>query len=206
MNAHTNRRTVISFAILLVVGTTSPCYCDFIGPEVAVRAMSPDGQLVVRITKGTKDPSGTERAKHGVSFYEFDSAANAYVFRSSFTTDSLSQLLYVSNSGELAMISLKEEESLRLHKRDGTLLKSWNLRNFLSAAEITACAKTGSTIQWLEEASFVGKRFYIRGPSRVIRALKPPYTVMRGVAEDVEFFASIDVDTAKLTKRAAEDD
>ncbi len=76
--------------------------------------------------------------------------------------------------------------------------------DFLTKEEIKACAETGSTLQWLEEAAFHGRVFDLRGPSRFIRALQASYTVMRGADDNVTFSASINVKTAKLKKHEPE--
>jgi hypothetical protein len=47
--------------------------------------------------------------------------------------------------------------------------------------------------------------FSLRGPSRRIRAVLPPYTVMRGADDKVEFSASINAEAAKLVKREREE-
>jgi hypothetical protein len=71
--------------------------------------------------------------------------------------------------------------------------------------EISVCAQTGSTLQWLEEGACYDRMFYLRGPSRLIRALRPPYTVTRYPDEKVAFSATIDIENAVLEKHEPEE-
>ena len=125
--------------------------------------------------------------------------------QSDFTlTGKLGQMLYVSNAGDLILISLGEKDTIRLYSRAGTLAKSWDLKEILSKDEIQSCAKTGATLQWIDEGSFHDRTFYCHGPSRLIRALKPPYTVLRGANVKVTFSATLNAENARLTKHASD--
>jgi hypothetical protein len=172
---------------------------DFDGPSSARRAMSPDGNLVIRITPG-KSPDARQTPKHRVTYYEYESSGDRYVRRSEFQLgESLSQMLYVSNAGDLVMIFLDDQDAVRLYSKEGKLVKSWSLGDFLSKAEIDACAQTGSTLQWFEEGAFSGRRFYFSGPSRLVRALQS-YTVMRAADAKVSFSGELDVTAVELSK------
>lgn len=200
------RLRLAATSVLLVLAHFQAARSDFVGPSVARHALSPDGQLLVRIETGKGENQSNDAPKHEVVFFEFDSSKDAYVRSSSFQLSGhLSQMLYVSNSGDLVMISLGEKSAIRLYARAGALVKSWNLQDVLTENEIRACAQTGSTLQWLEEGAFFNRVFYLRGPSRLIRALSPPYTVMRGADEKVTFTALIDAENAKLTKEQPEE-
>ena len=165
--------TVIFVSLLILVSCGQHARSDFLGPSFARHAVSPDG---------------------------FDQSKDSYIRRSGFELTGLSQLLYVSNAGDLIMISLCEGDCIRLYSKDGKLVKTWKLNEFLSKEEIEACAQTGATLQWLEEGAFSDRVFHFRGPSRQIRGLTPPYTVMRLPDEKVIFSASIHTATAELVK------
>ena len=199
-------KTSLILLPLLVLSTVYPAQADFVGPSVARHALSPDGKLLVRIKTAMLDDRSEDPPKHEVAFYEFDATEDSYVRRSEFQmTGALGQMLYVSDAGDLVLVSLSENTAVRLFSKAGKLVKSWNLDEFLTADEIKACAKTGSTLQWLEERVFYDRVFYLRGPSRVIRALSPPYTVMRGADEKVAFSAAIDSADATLKKHEPEE-
>ncbi|MFV1965577.1 MAG: hypothetical protein ACC628_09160 [Pirellulaceae bacterium] len=197
---------LIFVLLLLVLSHVQAARSDFVGSSVARHALSPDGKLLVRIKTTKRDEKSKDPPKHEVSYYGFDATKDSYVRRSRFQlTGYLSQMLYVSNSGDLIMISLGEKHAVRLYSKKGNLTKSWSLEDFLTKDEIKACAQTGSTLQWLEEGAFYDRVFYLRGPSRLIRALRPPYTVMRGADDKVTFSASINTETAKLKKHEPEE-
>jgi hypothetical protein len=178
---------------------------DFLGPTTATKAMSSDGNLVVRVKldAGFKigEASAVEGVKrlHELTFYEYSVKDDKYVQRSSFMADLRAQFLFVSNDGIVAMISLLDMEAIRLYSKDGKQIKSWNLDKFLSPAEIKACAKTGSTLQWLEEGAFSNGTFNLRGPSQWIDAIQPPYTAMRPYDEKVSFAGRLNLETMELT-------
>jgi hypothetical protein len=198
--------TSIFASFLLVLSHVQVAQSDFNGPSYARHSLSPDGKLLVRITTAKPVDKSKDRPRHEIACYEFDAAKDSYVRRSSFPlTGELSQMLYVSNSGEIIMINLGHEEAIRLYSNKGKLRKSWNVADFLTEAEITACAKTGSTLQWLDEAEFDNRVFYWSGPSRFIRALRGSFTVMRGADPKVEFSGTIDVETAKIKKDEPEE-
>ncbi|MCA9124229.1 MAG: hypothetical protein KDB11_28830 [Planctomycetales bacterium] len=179
---------------------------DFVGPSVARHALSPNGELLVRIKTPKRDEGSKAPPKHEVSYYEFDATKDSYIQRSSFElTGYLAQMLYVSNAGDLVLVALGEKEAVRLYSKDGKLALSWDLNAFLTKDEVKACAQTGSTLQWFDEGAFYNRVFYLRGPSRLIRALSPPYTVMRGADDKVTFSAAIDTENAKLKKHEPEE-
>jgi hypothetical protein len=187
--------------MLLLLFTTSQGRTDLVEPDHARHASSPDGNLIARI-KTTKRAGGSKGlTEHDVSFYKYDSDTNSYTLRTSFhLVANLSQMLYISNFGDLVMITLSEKDAVRLYSKTGKLEKSWDLTEFLTEAEIVACAETGATTQWLEEAEIRDRRFFMKGPSQVIRAVRPPYTIMRGVDSKTTFTASINLETCELTK------
>lgn len=199
-------KTSLVWLPLLVLLHMQPALADFVGPSVARHALSPNGQLLVRIKTAKRDERSNEPPKHEVSYYEFDASEDSYIQRSGFKlTGSLGQMLYVSNAGDLVLISLKENEAIRLYSKEGKLANSWDLDDFLAEHEIDACAKTGSTLQWLEEGAFDDRVFFFRGPSRRVRALSPPYTVLRGADEAVAFSAAINSENAMLKKDEPEE-
>lgn len=203
---NTMKSSLMFLALLFVLMHAQPARADFVGPSVARHALSPDGKLLVRIKTPKRDENSKDPPKHEVSYYEFDATKDSYIRRSSFDlTGYLAQMLYVSNAGDLILVSLGEKQAVRLYTQKGKLAKSWDLNSFLSKDEIQACAQTGSTLQWLEEGTFYDREFYLRGPSRLIRALSPPYTVMRGADEKVAFSATIDAENVKLKKDEPED-
>jgi hypothetical protein len=188
------RSAVFVFACLLALMPLKTTLGDYGGPTAARYAISEDGNWVVRIKTSEKKPEADEYPTHEVCYYMFDDASDEYVRQTSFKfTDDLPQMLYVSNDGDLLLITLSESNSIRVFSGTGAAMKSWSLEQFLTKEEIAACAETGSTTQWFEEGSFYDRVFVFKGPSRRIRCLKSPYTVMRGSDEKVTFAASLDL-------------
>jgi len=195
-----------SLIFLLVLSYVQLANADFVGTSVARHALSPNGKLLVRIKTAKRHKDLQDPPKHEVSYYEFDATKDSYVRRSNLQlTGYLAQMLYVSNAGDLILISLGEKEAIRFYSREGKLTKSWDLNSFLTNNEIKACAQTGSTLQWLEEGAFYDRVFYMRGPSRLFRALGRPHTVMQGADERITFSATINTTNAKLTKHKLEE-
>lgn len=192
-------------ALLLAVADGLPARGDMVGPTPATQATSPDGNLLVRIKRVTPN-NGNEAEQDAprfkVSYYAYHEATDTYAVASHFTlTDRLGQMLYVSNAGDLVMITLGRDQAIRLYTRQGQLAKAWDLADFLSKREIRSCAATGSTLQWFNEGLFYDRKFYVYGPSQWVRALPASFTLMRGVDPQVTFSATIDAATAELTKR-----
>ena len=169
-----------SLALLVVLLHVQLVRADFVGSSMAQHALSPNGRLLVRIKTAERDEASKERPKYEVTYYEFDAVKDSYERQSSFP--------------------FSGNDAVRLYSKTGELIQSWNLQDFLTPNEIKACAATGSTLQWFEEGAFIDRRFHFRGPSRLIRALQPPYTVMRSVNHNVTFSGSINLDTVKLNK------
>jgi hypothetical protein len=175
---------------------------DFVGPRAARHAMSPDGNWVVRITTAAVPAESAAPLRHEVAYYRFDRATDRYVRRAGFhLAGCLGAMMYVSNAGDLVLISLGEKRAIRLYSPKAGLMRSWDLDSFLGRREIKACARTGSTLQWFEEGAFHDRVFHFRGPSSVIRALGPSYTAMRGVSRTVSFSGSLDAATGKLSRQ-----
>jgi hypothetical protein len=105
-----------------------------------------------------------------------------------------------SSSGDLVLISLWEKKAIVLYSPEGKRLKAWDLAAFLTKKEIKGCAKTGSTLQWLDAAGFDERTFWFSGPSPAIRGLQPSYTIMRGRNPKVSFSGEIDAEEAELTR------
>jgi hypothetical protein len=197
------RTTLLLLAILVA---TAPARADFGGTVHAHSAESPDGNLVVRIVRNGTAKSSGELAAHLVRFYEFDAAKDLFGRKSEFPlTGSPAHCLYVSNHGDLVLVSLNDKDAVRLLSNNGRLIRSWALADFLSGAEINACAKTGATLQWLDEGAFLDREFYFKGPSHRIRALHAPFTVMRGVDLKVSFSGTIDAQSGELLMEKAKD-
>jgi len=140
--------SMISVSLLLVLSHVQAARADSVGPSVARHALSPDGKLLVRIKTAKRDDKSRDLPNHEVSYYEFDASKDSYVRRTSFQlTGYLAQMLYVSNSGELIFVSLREKDAIRLYSKRGKVTRSWALDDFLTKDEIIACAQTGSTLQ-----------------------------------------------------------
>jgi hypothetical protein len=185
----------------LIALSITAAKADFAGPVYATKAMSPDGNLLVRITLVKHADDNEEKPTYNVVFYKFGAAKEGYLKDSEFVLrDYLGQMMYVSNAGDLVIVSLGENEAVMLFSPEGKRLKAWNLDEFLTKEEISACAQTGSTLQWLEEASFGGRSPYFRGPSRVIRAMQASYTVMRGADEKISFSGILELKERQITK------
>lgn len=194
---------ILIFLWLIVLLLVQAARADFTGPSVATHAISPNGELLVRIKTGKGKVNSQNIPEHEVTFYVLDAAKDSYVRNTSASfTGYLAQMLYLSNEGDLIFVSLDETEAIRLYSKDGKLRKSWDLADFLTKDEIKSCAKTGSTLQWLEEGAFDDRTFSFYGPSRRIRALSPPLTVMRGANFKVTFSGSINAVNAELKKHA----
>jgi hypothetical protein len=190
-------KTVMLALVIAAIGT--PAFADFFGPSAARRATSPNGEMIVRIhSSEPKEPDA--RAKHELIYYQFDSSRDSYTRRSSFELDGLPMLLFLSDSGDLVMVALGHSDAVRLFSKDGKLVQSWDLDDFLTEDEIEACSQTGSTLQWFDEGAFHDRVFHFRGPAQRIRALTPPYTVMREANSEVTFSALIESATSKLKK------
>lgn len=193
----TNRRQASLLAVLLLL-LAHAVRADFGGPIPATRAISPDGNVLVRIKMDESPVIKGVARKNQLSFYEYNLKDDKYVRRSGFELDGRGQLLLVSNEGDIALISLSELEAIRLYSKAGKLRKTWKLDEFLTPAEIKACAQTGATLQWFEEGGFSEGGFYFRGPSHMIRALQAPYTVIRGYDDKVSFSGHIELKTQTL--------
>lgn len=167
---------------------------DFTGPQSEWKAMSPDGNLVVRISEKR------DYSELSATYYEYDAMNDEYARGKTIPVLGRAQMLYVSNAGDLIMIALGQEESISLYSKDGKLTRQWSLKDFLTAKEIKACAKTGSTLQWFDEGTFANRTFHFRGPSRRIRGLQPSYTVMRGADSKISFFGTVDAKSGTLSK------
>jgi hypothetical protein len=186
-------------AALLIALISRLAWADFGGPIPGDNVASPDGNLVVRIVEEAAEKQPTDTVTHLVRFYEFDAAKDNYVRRSEFRLKEWpGELLFLSNVGDLVMVSLGEPDAIRLYARDGRLVKTWGLKEMLTPGEIEACAQTGSTLQWLDEGAFFGRRFYFKGPSHRIRALQPPFTVMRSADPKASFSGTVDADKGEL--------
>lgn len=193
--------------LILILSPAQTAYPDFFGPSHARHAMSPDGKLLVRINTAKRDEKEDNPVppKSEVTFYEFNGEKDSYVRRSSFElVGYLSQMLYISNSGKLIFVSLGEKDSIRMYSSEGKIEKTWSLKDFLTESEIEACAMTGSTLQWFEEGQFHDDVFFFHGPSQSIRALRSPFTIMRGINPGISFSASINTKTSELIKHELE--
>jgi hypothetical protein len=200
-------KTLLLISCCSVILFISSATADFAGPASATKAMSPDGNLLVRIMPAKNAQDDDEKPMYNVVYYKFDAAKEGYSKHSEFALkDYPGQMMYVSNAGDLVIISLSEKEAVTLYSPEGKRLKAWDLADFLTKKEIEGCAETGSTLQWLDEASFGGRDLYFRGPSRVIRAMQGSYTVMRGADEKIAFSGVLDVVERKLTKDEPEEE
>lgn len=189
----------LATALLIIGFQPEPVRSDMglPAPEPAP-AVSPNGDLIARI-KSTNDPT-SRVAVTEVSFHQFDQSKDMYIRRSSFTTSIHPTALFVSDNGEVMMINVSGKQAMTLFSKDGKVTKTWDLEDFLTDAEIKACAQTGSTLQWFDDGGFSGGEFQLKGPSKVIRGLSTPFTVMRGYNPRIRFAATIDIKTGELTR------
>lgn len=196
------KRSIVFVPMALLLCHVQIARSDMVGPRAARSAMSPDGNLLVRITTPEVPAEASASPKCEVAYYQFDPATNSYVRRLNFQlTGHPGAMMYVSNAGDLVLILLGEKRAINLYSPQARQMRSWDLDTFLSRREIKACARTGSTLQWFEEGAFHDRVFHFRGPSSVIRALGPSYTVMRGVSRTVSFSGSLDAATGKLSRQ-----
>ena len=111
----------------LINSNLQPVRPDLSGPSVARHASSPDGNVLVRIKTLKRAANARKLPIHEVAYYHFDASSDTYSRKSHFVLKArLSQMLHVSNSGELILISLAEQNAIRLYSRNGKLSKSWN--------------------------------------------------------------------------------
>jgi hypothetical protein len=174
-------------------------HADFAGPTSMTRAISPDGNTVVRLkSDGKREANGLRRAS--ASRYVFDEATNTFTHRATFEfSDGLPELIYVSDEGNIVMINLGELAALRAFDTEGKAVGTWDLSDFLTKREIKASAQTGSTLQWFETGRFENDRFLFSGPSSTIKALVPPFTVMRPAKRSVSFTEVLDFKSGEIT-------
>jgi hypothetical protein len=116
------RYRLVFLPLVISLLLTQTLTADFAGPSPARNALSPDGQLLVRITTPKRDKDSKDLPKHEVSYYEFDAIKDVYTRSAHFPlTGYLGEMLYVSNAGDLIMISLGEKEAVRLYSKEGQL-------------------------------------------------------------------------------------
>jgi len=133
---------------------------DFVPPIPVLRAMAPNGDLVVRIKQ---DDPGT---KPLLSLYRYEPNEDRYIKESGFELrDDLPHQLFVSDSGDVVFISFSEEGAIALYSKDGELRGAWDLDDFLSKSQLRACPKTEASVQWFDGGEFVTRKFSFRGPS-----------------------------------------
>jgi hypothetical protein len=199
-------------ASLLAFSAVVAIFCqtvraDFVGPSVATRAMSPNGDVLARLTIVAKATRESPKTRVKASLYQFDSDNDSYVIESQFEFEGyLPNLLYLSDAGDLALVNLGEGNAVRLYSKEGTLAGDWDLSEFLKPEEIVGCAKTGSTLQWFDSGKFHQRRFVFEGPAHRILGVSPPFTLMRGKDEKISFAGQIDAADGKLTLFPNEDE
>ncbi len=189
----------------LLYGGGRLVHADFGGPSYAESALSKDGQLVLRV-KRTLDES-KKRSRYDATQYAYNSETDSYQKKVTYRLEAGGgQKMFLSNAGDLVVVSLSEAGAVDLYSPEGKLVKSWNLDELITKKQIEACAMTGSTLQWFQEGSFYERKFYFRGPSQVIRGLENSvsYTVMRGANLDIEFTGQIDAQTGKASEPVEE--
>lgn len=186
-------------SLLLAACCARYAIADFAGPISMTRAISPDGNTLVRLTSDRKrDANGLPRAS--ASRYVFEETANAFTHRATFEfSDGLPELLYVSDQGNIVMINLGEITALRAFDTEGKVIGTWDLPDFLTKREIKASAQTGSTLQWFETGKFEENKFIFSGPSSTIKALVPPFTVMRPAKRSISFTEVLDFKSGEIT-------
>lgn len=164
-------------------------------PDSATSGVSPDGKAIVRL-----------RHEH-LHHYEFDSEKDVYRLAKRFKLEHNDpQYLYVSNSGDVVALYLHRSAAIDLYAPDGNLRKSWTLSDFMSREQIAACARTGATTQWVDEAAFYDREFVFRGPSRRVRRVSSSYTIMHSGDPDSVFAFAINCESSKLVEIDLEQD
>lgn len=178
--------------VVCLFGVASVEGADLSGPLEARAAISPDGNIVVRVTSSDPVDIGSEPV-HRVTFYEFDPDEDRFAKSREFDLEGPpGQMMYVSDSRDLLLAHLALEPAIVLYSPDGKLEREWHLGELCTQGQIRGCAATGSTIQWLDEGAFVGRQFHYRGPSQSIRGLVPPFTVVREAKRRIRFAGFVD--------------
>jgi hypothetical protein len=189
-------RDVLWLTVVVALAHHGKALADIVGPTVTTVAVSPDGNLIVRMVR---NGSTNENEAYDVVYFEYARAKDRYERASSYVlSGGLSQMLFVSDDGDLVLINLDEKEAVRLYSRDGATRRSWDLSKFLSKSEIRGCAETGSTLQWFDDGKFVGREFHFRGPSHIIRALQPSFTIMRPANRNVSFSGTLNAKAREI--------
>lgn len=190
-------------ATLSVVACNLPLLADFGGSIWTLCAISPDGKALVRISKvETSDDENQLPTYQGLVF-SFDDKKEDFVLVRKFPFDSVPpNLLFLSDAGDVVSIRLQEKGALTWYSPQGKLEKAWDLKDFLTESQINGCAETGSTLQWFDEGQFYERTFHFNGPSHRIRAMLPPFTVMRGYDEKVTYAGRLDAEKSELKAAA----
>ncbi|MBL9186498.1 MAG: hypothetical protein JNK23_03375 [Opitutaceae bacterium] len=196
-----------SFRLLLILSLiTSAAFADFFPPPAALFAASADGTKVVRVSREGA-PKQTER----VTVYAFNKAKDAYLAVRSFVlTDAhAGEFMFVSDDGRHVVFAgigaYMGERGLGVWIfTDGKLAKRWKIEDLLTATEIEGCARTGATLQWLEQGTILDGALYLHGPARGIRGWGSSFTVMRGHDASVSYNFVFDLSKLELKKTVPE--
>ncbi|MBL9202161.1 MAG: hypothetical protein JNL39_16745 [Opitutaceae bacterium] len=192
-----------SFRLLLILLLiTSAAFADFFPPPAASFAASTDGTKVVRVSR-----EGAPKQSERVTVYAFNKSKDSYLAVRSFVlTDAhAGEFMFVSDDGRHVVFAgigaYIGERGLGVWIfTDGKLAKRWKIEDLLTATEIEGCARTGATLQWLDQASIRDGLLYLHGPARGVRGWGSSFTVMKGRDENVTFSLKIDLAEMKLKR------
>jgi hypothetical protein len=103
----------LALVLLLIGSSAERVWADFAGPLRADNAASPDGKLVVRVLEDESAKQTGAQRSYLVRFYEFDVGKDSYVRCSEFRMkERPGQLAFLSNAGDVVMISLRETDAI----------------------------------------------------------------------------------------------
>lgn len=191
---------------LLILCFSTRLPADMGGPIDATPALSPDGNILARITRDRRLYDEKRPWKHPVTVFKYDESKDSYLPRARFEVEgSMPQLMYVSDAGDVVLVYFSGSHALELYTEGGKAKKSWKLTDFLTEAEIEGSAETTSTLQWFWDGSFFNNRlFNFVGPAQGIR-FGGSATVLKESDPKVAFEFMLDV-SKKTLHRVTYDD
>lgn len=183
---------LVFFSLLLTTARA-----DMLGPSMASFANSNDYSKIVRFFWSESRGKRTER----LAVFSYDKSKDAYVLFQNVEVEKPfnAQSMFVSDDGRSVIIVSLSGAGFSVY-RDGKLAKDFPLSTFLSEAEIAACLRTGSTLQWFERGAMEKNSFHFIGPARSIHNLDGSYSVMRGADRTISFDFRLDLKALTLTK------
>jgi hypothetical protein len=199
---------MITCVLCIAVFAASHASADMTPPPFARRAISHNGQTVVRVVSVKGKDDQETRPKDHVSVYSYSVKKDAYIRVSSFDLGDLcaSDKLFVSDDGRfLIFVNIghwvgDDALGIRVYSKRGKLLKRWNVSDFLTRKQIRASIKTGSTTQWFDDGEFEGHTFRFSGPAEIVRGWGSTIAVMHGGDPRVSYSFSLDLKKLELTE------